>query len=130
MGLRTEAHILGELVKRGYAVLTPFGVNQRYDLVIDIGGRFLRAQCKTGRLRNPGVIEFNTVSIRTNTHEILVRGYEGEVELFLVHCPDVDGIYAVPVEDVGTRRGYLRVAPSRNGQRAGVRWARDYELPG
>jgi hypothetical protein len=29
-------------VKRGYRVLLPFGVNQRYDLVIDTGKRFLR----------------------------------------------------------------------------------------
>ena len=52
MGQRTEGAILSELVRRGYKVLVPFGVNQRYDLVIDAGDRFLRVQCKTGRLRN------------------------------------------------------------------------------
>jgi hypothetical protein len=36
-------------VRRGYSVLLPFGVNQRYDLVLDLDGRFVRAQCKTGR---------------------------------------------------------------------------------
>jgi PD-(D/E)XK endonuclease len=48
VGQRSEAAIIAELVKRGYRVLTPYGVNHRYDLVIDAGGRFLRAQCKTG----------------------------------------------------------------------------------
>ena len=48
VGHRTEAAILSELVRRGYAVLLPFGVNQRYDLVLDLEGRFVRAQCKTG----------------------------------------------------------------------------------
>ena len=47
VGLRTEAHITGELVRRGYSVLLPFGVNQRYDLVLDQGDRFVRVQCKT-----------------------------------------------------------------------------------
>jgi hypothetical protein len=40
IGHRAEAAILVELVKRGYRVLLPFGVNQRYDLVLDCGGQF------------------------------------------------------------------------------------------
>ncbi|MBM3667459.1 MAG: hypothetical protein FJW90_08285 [Actinobacteria bacterium] len=129
VGLRTEAHITGELVRRGYTVLLPFGVNQRYDLVLDDGGRFVRVQCKTGRLRH-GVVLFSGISVRCNTREILTRGYEGEVELFLISCPDNDRIYAVPIEEVTGGCGSLRVAPTRNGQRRRVRWARDYELPG
>lgn len=129
VGLRTEAHITGELVRRGYSVLLPFGVNQRYDLVLDQGDQFVRVQCKTGRLRK-GVVEFNAVSIRSNTREVIQRGYEGEVDLFLVYCPDTDRIYSVPIEEVSSSRlGYLRVAPTRNGQAQGVRWARDFELP-
>jgi PD-(D/E)XK endonuclease len=51
VGQRTEARILAYLVAHGYGVLLPFGVNQRYDLVLDLNGRFVRAQCKTGRYR-------------------------------------------------------------------------------
>ena len=32
------------------AVLLPFGNGRRYDMVVDTGNRFLRIQCKTGRL--------------------------------------------------------------------------------
>jgi PD-(D/E)XK nuclease superfamily protein len=66
VGQRTEAIVLAELVRRGYRVLTPFGTNQRYDLAIDLGDRFLRAQCKTGRLRR-GTIIFHPRSVRSNT---------------------------------------------------------------
>jgi hypothetical protein len=59
VGLRTEAAILAELVRRGYQVLVPFGTNQRYDLVLDMDGKFVRVQGKTGRLRS-GVISFST----------------------------------------------------------------------
>jgi hypothetical protein len=52
VGLRSEAAIVSELLRRGYYVLEPRGFNHRYDLVIDTGERFLRVQCKTGRLRN------------------------------------------------------------------------------
>lgn len=129
VGERTEGAILSELVRRGYCVLVPFGVNQRYDLVIDLDGEFVRAQCKTGCLRG-GVVEFRTRSVRSNTARTATRGYVGEADIFLVHCPDTGGIYSVPVNDA-PRGGhmYLRVDPTRNGQTQGVRWAKTYELP-
>jgi hypothetical protein len=129
VGLRTEAAILAELVRRGYSVLIPFGTNQRYDLVVDLDGNFVRAQCKKGRLRN-GVVRFAVRSTRINSRGVFSRGYSGEVEIFLVHCPETDRIYAVPVDDVPLTEGWLRVDATENGQARGVRWARDYELPG
>lgn len=128
VGHRTEASILAELVRRGHRVLVPFGVNQRYDLVIEGDGRFLRAQCKTGRLRD-GVIQFSTRSIQSNRHRITARSYAGEIDLFLVYCPDNGGVYAMPVEDASACEVRLRVDPPLNGQLQGIRWARDYELP-
>jgi hypothetical protein len=109
-------------------VLLPFGFNHRFDLVILQGGRFLTAQCKTGRLRH-GVVEFSAQSIQSNTKRTKFRGYSGEVDLFIVYCPANKGIYVIPAEDVPATGMYLRVDPPRNCQRKGVRWARDYELP-
>ena len=120
---------MSELVRRGYNVLVPFGTNQRYDFVIDLEGKFIRAQCKKGRLRN-GVIRFPARSTRLNSQGVYFRSYTGEVEIFLVYCPETDRIYAVPVEEVPPTDGWLRVKPTRNGQEDRVRWARDYELPG
>jgi hypothetical protein len=128
VGLRTEAAILAELVRRGYQVLIPFGTNQRYDLVLDLGGTFMRAQCKTGRLRQ-GCVLFNTNSVRVNTQGWFTRGYFGEAEIFLIYCPETERIYAVPVDEAPASSGSLRVKPTRNGQEDGIRWARDYELP-
>ena len=128
VGLRTEAAVLAELVRRGYSVLLPFGVNQRYDLVLDLGGEFIRAQCKTGRLKN-GAVRFNPRSVRSNNRENFFRDYRGEVELFLVHCPENSQIYAVPIDDAPASQCFLRIDPARNGQEQGIRWARDYELP-
>ena len=128
IGHRSEAAILAELVKRGYHVLIPFGVNQRYDLVLESAGRFLKVQCKTGRLRN-GVIQFSAMSIQSNTRRTKIRGYRGEVDLFVVYCPDNGGIYVIPADEIPPTGVHLRVNPPRNGQRKRVRWARDYELP-
>jgi hypothetical protein len=128
VGLRSEAAILAELVRRGYRALVPFGSNQRYDVVIDLGGRFLRAQCKTGRFRN-GVVLFNTRSVRCNTRGAIFRDYDGDADLFLVYCPENATVYCVPVEEAPRGYMYLRVEPTLNGQRDGVRWASEYELP-
>jgi hypothetical protein len=128
VGQRTEGAILSELVRRGYAVLLPFGVNQRYDLVIDIEGRFVRAQCKTGRLMR-GVVEFRTRSVRSNTARTVTRGYVGEADIFLVYCRDTGRIYSVPVDEAPRGQMCLRVEPTVNGQAHGVNWAKDYELP-
>jgi hypothetical protein len=129
VGHRTEGAILSELVRRGYAVLVPFGVNQRYDLVIDLDGEFVRAQCKTGRLID-GVVRFATQSIRSNTARTLARGYIGEADIFLVYCPGTRRIYCAPVDGAPVGQMYLRVAPTRNGQAHSVNWAEEYELPG
>ena len=128
VGQRTEAIILAELVKRGHSVLVPYGTNHRYDLVLEIGERFIRVQCKTGRLR-AGVIHFNTVSVRTNMTRAFKRPYHGEADLFLVHCPDTGRVYAVDVDEAASSLGSLRVAPAANGQAKGIRWAADHELP-
>ena len=128
VGQRTEAAILSELVRRGYSVLLPFGVNQRYDLVLDLGQRLLWVQCKTGRRRG-GSIEFPTVSVRSNRAGWFKRDYAGEADLFLVYWPENDRIYAVPVEEAPRSHMYLRVDPPLNGQKRRIRFASDYELP-
>ena len=128
VGQRTEAVILAELVKRGHRVLVPFGANHRYDFVVDSGERFLRIQCKTGRLRR-GVIHFNAQSIRSNSRTVQRRSYKGEADVFAVYCPDPDRVYALSVEEATRTLGTLRVDSPANGQRKGIRWAADYELP-
>lgn len=128
-GLQTEAFILSRLVERGYRVLTPFGSNQRYDVVIECNGRFLRGQCKRGRLRN-GCVVFAAKSVRSSMTACYVRDYRGEIDFFLVHCPANDGLYVVPIEDATTSIGTLRIDAPVNSQGKRIRWAKDYELPG
>lgn len=113
-GDRTEAVVLAELVKAGHVVLMPFGENQRYDLVVDRGdGKFLRIQCKTGRLRN-GVVRFNAYSSQpgNNTRKM----YTGQIDAFAVYCPDNEGVYFIPIGDVTTMEVALHTrVPKTNG---------------
>jgi PD-(D/E)XK endonuclease len=51
-------------------------------------------------------------------------------QLFIVHCPETDRIYAVPVGESGVlKAASLRVSAPANNQARGIRWAADYELP-
>jgi hypothetical protein len=114
----------------GRKVLVPFGENTRYDLVIDDGIRFVRIQCKTGRLRQ-GAIRFNTCS--TYGHHQRPgnarRGYHGEIDYFAIFCPDNGGVYLVPIGELRVKtQGALRVEPSGNSQTRKVRLAADYEV--
>jgi hypothetical protein len=64
-----------------------------------------------------------------NTVRAFCRSYRGEIDLFLVYCPETDRVYALDVEEAATGQGRLRVDPPSNGQAKGIRWAADFELP-
>ncbi len=128
VGERSEAIILAELSKVGYAVLIPFGENHRYDLVIDEGdGKFCRLQCKTGCLTQ-GCIDFSTASCYNHHNRGGRRDYRGQIDYFAVYSPDTMKVYLVPVDHVPLTEGRLSLEPTKNNQEKNVRWAKDYEL--
>ena len=69
-------------------------------------------------------------SCRSNRRQTYVRSYTDEADVFIVHCPETDRIYAVPVGESGVlKAASLRVSAPANNQSRGIRWAADYELP-
>ena len=129
VGEITEAKIFSALVQTYPAVLIPFGENQRYDFVYeDFDGAFIRVQCKTGRYEN-GAISFKTHSISTNGGSyVKTRNYKGVIDYFGVSCEGRQEVYLVPVDDVPSTIGFLRVEHPKNNQLTNVRWAKDYLL--
>ena len=128
VGERTEGMIIAALLQAGQVVLMPFGDNQRYDLVIDVNGRFIRIQCKTARYPNRGdstVLSFETSSSQTHRG----RGrqhYRGQIEYFGVYSPDCERCFLVPVDEVGRQNATLRL---RGGQQPSkARYADTYDL--
>jgi len=126
IGERAQGIILAEVMKYGYTALIPFGEGRRYDMVIEKDRQFFRLQCKAGRYKN-GVVRFNTCSVHwwAKTKRKYTRE---EIDYFAVYCEHTGKVYLVPVEDVGTDVGYLRVEPTANNQAKGIRWAKDYEI--
>jgi hypothetical protein len=127
----SEAAIITRLLQSGYIVLTPYGKNHRYDLVIeDVDGQFWRIQCKTGWIDDEQtVITFATASSYNHTAKQKGwRNYKGQIEYFAVYVERLGKVYLVPVEAVGAAKAMLRLAPTKNKQEKNVRWAQDYEL--
>ncbi len=64
----SEAAIITRFLQLGYVVLTPYGGNQRYDLVIeDADGNFWRIQCKSAWI--DGVVRCSSLIQPTTTSQ-------------------------------------------------------------
>jgi hypothetical protein len=125
-GKTSEAVILAALVKMGKSALVPWG-EERYDPVLDEGGKLVRIQCKTGHIRD-GCVCFKT-SITDAQRPLGDGGDAGQIDAFAVYCPQIERVYLVPIEAVQTTIGArLRLETAKNAQTWNVRWARDFEL--
>jgi hypothetical protein len=122
IGNRTMGIVLAALLDAGYRPLLPFGDGHPYDIALDIDGRLIRVQCKTGRLIRGAVCFPTAIWCRGNKY----RSYRGDADCFGVYCPETRQVYLVPVGHAPDRSASLRVDPPRNGQAKGVRWAKDY----
>jgi hypothetical protein len=120
-----EATVLAALVQRGFHVLVPFGDGHPYDLVVSIRhSTFVRVQCKTAWVRG-GCLIFRS---RTTDHGRGPQSYLGLADVFGVYFPPTETVYIVPIGAVPGFEGRLRLEPTRNNQRKGVRFADQYEL--
>ncbi len=130
IGEISESAIIARFLQLGYVVLTVYGGNQRYDLVIeDADGQFWRVQCKTARIQDNGtVVAFDTANHNFALKKKQWRHYRGQCDYFAVYCEELNKVYLIPVDQVGATRANLRLVPAKNNQEKHVRWAQDYEL--
>ena len=114
-GLVSHTAILNWLVQLGFEVLLPWADHLGYDMAyylveehrnfgffVHREARLVRIQCKTGRITKDGsCIEFNTVSVTTNTKgsNHRKRGYMGKAEYFAVYLPENGKVYMIAVDE-------------------------------
>ena len=116
--------VLNALVRRGLDVSVPFGSGQPYDLVVDLGGAFLRVQCKRAWPVG-GCLVFNC---RSTDHGRGPQSYRGLADIFGIYFPPARSVFLVPIDGVAEFEGRLRLEEPRNNQRRGVRFAADYAI--
>jgi prevent-host-death family protein len=133
-GAIAETAIAAAATKLGIPVLRPIVEHARYDLAFEIGDRILRVQFKWGSLDADGaVIKVQLQGSWLSPTAGYVRSSysEEEIDLLAVYSADLDRCYLLPSALIAGRRAInLRLSPPKNGQRACINLAADFELPG
>jgi prevent-host-death family protein len=130
-GAVAELKIAAAAVSVGIPVLRPMTEHGRYDLVFEIGDRLLRIQCKWAARKGDVVV------VHTGGNYLSPRGYvrstysADEIDAIAAYCGDLDRCYLLPIDLVaGQYVIHLRLAPTKNAQRAAIHWAAEYEFTG
>ena len=131
-GNAAELAIAFEAAKLGVSVLKPWTEHERYDLVLGIGGKLLRVQCKwASRVGDVVQVRLRS-SYHSPTRGYVIKTYDAdEIDLVAVYCGDLNRSYLLPASLFdGRAMVHLRLGETRNNQRAALNWAADYEFPG
>jgi prevent-host-death family protein len=130
-GAVAEAKIAAAAIELGVSVLKPMSEHGRYDLVFDLGERLVRVQCKWANRKG------DVVSVYVGGSYLSPNGYvrstyaAEEVDAIAAYCGDLDRCYLLPIGLVaGQYSVHLRLAPARNGQRAGLHFADEHLFSG
>jgi hypothetical protein len=127
-----ELKVATDLVELGYQVAFPFGEDSDFDLVLVRGRRLERVQVKHSRSRN------GVVPIRCDSHSLTngrvrqTKHYTAElIDWLAVYDAKTKRCFYIPASELGEGMSqiHLRLSATRNGQRAGIRYAADYAEP-
>lgn len=115
----STAMILAALLRAGKNVLIPFGDRNKYDLVIEDSGKFIRIQCKTGRTDLYGSIKFNLYSVVRDPirKKFVKKPYLETVDAYGIYYPVNNTCYLVPSKDLGTGEAHLRLTVGKREAR-------------
>ncbi len=132
-GAVAEQAIVLAAMRLDVPVWSPVSEHGRVDLVLSVGGRLWRVQCKWGRLSPTGdVIVVHVGGCRRGPSGYVRTTYSAdEVDLFAIYCGDLDRCFLIPASLViGKHAFQLRVTRPRNSQRACINLADDFDFEG
>jgi PD-(D/E)XK nuclease superfamily protein len=127
-GAIAELAIARTAAEFGIGVWSAYTV-ERYDLIFDLRPTLLRVQCKWAS-RYGDVVIVRCYSNRRNREGLLRRLYSADqIDAFAAYCAETEKCYFLPMANFcGRSCIQLRLAPTRNNQRAGINWAKDFEF--
>ena len=122
-GSIAELHVCADLMKKGWRISIPYGENNRYDLVAEKDGKFLRIQVKYVTPKN-GALYLHCFS----SNNWSVQRYTSvQIDVIAAYNPLTEKVYYVPVDYMQSKVMLLRLTPARNGQKAKIRYAHEFE---
>jgi hypothetical protein len=127
-GAFAESMIAAVAIGEGVGVSRPL-TDERYDLIFDVGERLWRIQCQWAVKLND-VVVIRCRRVRRGPEGLIRRTYlPGEIDAVAAYCAAIDACFFLPAAvSIGRDAIQLRLAPTKNNQAIGIRWARDFEL--
>lgn len=124
-----ELAFAAEAARLGLEVHLPMTEHGRTDLVLGINGRLLRVQCKWANQKGDVVSVNLATSRRSGEGHVRTTYTADEIDAIGAYCDALRSCFLIPIEiAAGKSVMHLRLAPPRNGQRAALNWAEQYEL--
>lgn len=122
----TELEIILAFQRLGYAVSLPYGDDEQYDFIADVGGRLIRVQAKTSHTDDEGkTFKFECRNMRYNSKGGWHIYYDAD-DFDYFGTSWKGQCYLIPISECWNSKR-LRIAPKRD-QRGKTAWAEDYEL--
>ena len=124
-GQAAELAVMAFAIDRGYRVSLPFCEDTPYDMIVDRAGRLERVQCKYTESDGRVVL----VRCRCTNNWVDTRYTAESIDWIATYDQTTKQCFFVPATmlgDEGRTVVHLRLSPSANGQRVGVRWAKDF----
>lgn len=123
----TEYEFVLYCLKKNIPVSKPMTNNLPYDFIIDINGKLLKIQVKTGYdSPNKESFMFNTRSTSKNYNEITTKNYIGLIDGFITCYYELPNkFYYIPIENAsqGCMRMYYGDNPKHNQN-----YVKDYDF--
>ena len=118
-------------MKLGIDVYRPVVEGGRYDLV-SASARASFASSASGPADAEASLQSGVPRVAGPRDGLLHRTYKAsEIDAIAAYCPETERCYLLPSALVAGRRELsLRLDPTRNGQKVGIRWADDFESRG
>lgn len=123
-----ESYAIMKFTQAQTIVSKPLTNNARYDLIIEHNGKLYRAQVKTTGAIKDGKMEFATKTTNYSKGNWKSNSYtHDEIDLFFLYCAENNwcGLY-IPEDGTIPQSLTIRLEPSKNNQRVGIRLAEDY----
>ena len=127
-----ELKVAADLIERGYRIAIPYGEDNDFDLILMRGEKLERVQVKYTESDGKVITLHCRSHSLTNGRVRQTKYYTAKtVDWMAVYDRTTERCYYMHAVELGEGHAslLLRLVPTRNGQKAGVRYASDYLSP-
>lgn len=121
-GYIAETYVAARLIEDGWRVLNPIGENNRYDLVAERDGRFIRIQVKYVTPKN-GALDVNC---RSSNNWSVLHYSAKEIDVIAAYNGKTKDIYYIPVSKINRSSFKLRIEPTKNKQKLKINFTEEF----